>query len=124
MNLEFLKIDDKKTIESFGFVDKYRPGDFYLLKENDETIGYGLVFADDIEEKNKLDFYIISNKRGYGYGKYLFGKLLEQLKLRNYKDITLYIDNQNLIQKRLIIGAGGVLISCDRGRGKYIIPLV
>ena len=89
----------------------------YLLKSNDNEIGYGYIFAKEI---NPIEIYIYENYQSNGYGKLLFNSLLNILKNKGLKGILFEIDESNYRFINIIGQAG----AREFGRNSPIIKFV
>ena len=122
MNLELTKVNKEEYYiykEITDLTDVYQ---FYLLKQNNMIIGFGKINNEDIE--NKVEIYILTEYRGNGYGKHLFGKLLEQLKKENIKDISVFIDTTDIVQRKIVEDFKGILVCKSKDKSKFVIPLI
>lgn len=92
----------------------------YALEHNNNIIGYGLLTTNS---NNIVEIIIKEEYRSNGYGKYLFGKMLEELKKQNYKDIKLTINKENYRMKNIIIYYGGQQLCTLSTEEMYILPI-
>ena len=122
MNLEFVKVNKEEYYTYKDITDLSQVYQFYLLKQNNMIIGFGKINNDECE--NKVEMYILTESRGNGYGKFLFGKLLEELKNEKIKDISVFIDTKNIVQRKIVEDFNGILVSKDKEKSKFIIPLI
>ena len=122
MNLEFVKVNKEEYYTYKDITDLSNVYQFYLLKQNNMIIGFGKINNDECE--NKVEMYILTECRGNGYGKFLFGKLLEELKNEKIKDVSVFIDSQNIIQRKIVEDFNGILVCKDKEKSKFNIPLI
>lgn len=122
MNLEFVKVNKEEYYTYKDITDLSNVYQFYLLKQNNMIIGFGKINNDECE--NKVEMYILTESRGNGYGKLLFGKLLEELKKENIKDISVFVDTKEIVQRKIVEDFNGILVSKDKEKSKFIIPLI
>ena len=92
----------------------------YILEKEGNVIGYGIISYDS---NNIIEIVIKEEYRSNGYGKYLFGKLLEVLKKQDYKDIKLTIKKENYRIKNIITYYGGQQLCTFPNEESYIIPI-
>lgn len=114
--IDFYKIDNNiitelKEIENDGI---------YALTKEKEIIGYGIKTKDC---KNKLQIIIKEEYRSNGYGKLLFGKMLEELKKENYNEIKLTFNRDNYRIKNIIIYYGGIQLHTNEKEETYILSI-
>ena len=116
--MKFIEIDRKLITDKYLDIDGC--DNLYCLKLNDKTIGLGVI---DLRKDNIIDFYIIKEYQGNGYGKILFENLLEKLKEKGYKEITLDIDSENIKLVKIISDFNGLHISSKGEISRYVIPI-
>lgn len=92
----------------------------YALEKDKKVLGYGIISQN---RNNIIEIFIKEEERGNGYGKLLFGKMLEQLKRENYKDIKLTIKKENYRMKNIIIFYGGQQLHATPLEESYILPI-
>lgn len=114
--MEFYKIDNK-LLNTLNINDNDTT---YVLEKDDIVIGYGIITK---ENKNKIEIFIKEEYRSNGYGKYLFGKMLEELKKDNYKKIELTFKRDNYRIKNIIVYYGGLQLRTGLKEETYMIPI-
>ncbi|MCI9110412.1 MAG: GNAT family N-acetyltransferase [Bacilli bacterium] len=92
----------------------------YVLKLDSKIIGYGKIIDD---YNNRIEIYIEKNYRGNGYGKLLFGKMLEKVKTLNIRHIYVTLDKKNVQMIKILSYFNGKHVSTDDDTLKYIVPL-
>jgi len=114
--IEFLKVD-KKIDKILEIVDYEH---IYKLVKDDKTIGYGTINKD---KENMVFIFIEENSRGYGYGKMLFMKILEELKNKGFKEIKVVFKKENMQMLKIVTGVGGLHLSSLGENVKYVVPI-
>lgn len=112
----FYKIDNK-VLNDFNLKEN---DNAYILENEKNIIGYGIITFDS---NNIIEIFIKEEFRGNGYGKYLFGKMLEELKKENYKDIKLTIKKENYRIKNIITFYDGKQLYTNEQEEAYILEL-
>ena len=106
--------------EDITTIDKEQMEKCYVLKKDNDIVGYGVIKNADI---NKVQIFIKEEFRSNRYGKFLFGKMLEELKKDNYKDIKFLIKKEEYRIKNIIIYYGGLHLYTDKEEECYILPI-
>ena len=112
--MDFYKIDNK-IINNLK-----EDADAYVLEKYKNIIGYGVVSVDN---NNIIEVFIKEEYRSNGYGKLLFGKMLEVLKIKKYKEVTLTIKKDNYRIKNIISYYGGKQLYTNNEEESYILPI-
>ena len=92
----------------------------YKLVKDDKVIGYGTI------NKDKEDFiyiYINEEARGNQYGKFLFLKILEEVKNMDYKEVKVKFSKENIQMLKIVNSIEGLHLSSNEDGVKYLIPL-
>ena len=118
MNLDFVKVNKEEYYIYKEITDLSNVGHFYLLKQNNMIIGFGKINNDDYE--NKIEIYILTEYRGNGYGKMLFGNLLDELKNENIPDISVFIDTTDIVQRKIVEDFKGILVCKSKDKSKSV----
>lgn len=85
----------------------YIPDGNYFLKLEDQFIGYGqLIFYDN--NLTLVNFGVIQEYRGLGYGEYFLRSILEEVKSMGYINIKLKVKSNNLAASNLYEKVGFV----------------
>lgn len=114
--IELVEVD--KRIESILEIVDYKK--IYKLVKDDKIIGYGTINK-DIE--NLVYIFIEENSRGEGYGKLLFSKMLEKVRIEGFKEIRLVFRRNNIQMLKIIKGVEGLHISSIGEEVKYVVPI-
>ncbi|MDD3822116.1 MAG: GNAT family N-acetyltransferase [Bacilli bacterium] len=93
----------------------------YLFKVDNVIMGCGRINTDGT---NKIEFLILNQYRGNGYGEILFNELIKEVKRLGYKEIFITLANDNIKAKRIVEKGKGLQISSQPGTVKYVIPIV
>ncbi len=121
MSLKIIKINDNLN----DFKDIFEVTDssiLYVLRLDGNTVGYSKINLDQ-ETDNRFEMFIFEEHRGNGYGKYLFGEMLKEIKSLGYKEINLQIKRNNLIARKLIEFAGGLKLSQKKDIITFVLPI-
>ena len=89
----------------------------YVMKKDGEILGYGKINSDI---RNRLQIFIFPEYRGNGYGKILFGKLVDLF--GNSDPIYLTFMNNNLRALRIASKFGAMHKDIVEGVSTYVIP--
>ena len=92
----------------------------YVLEKDKDILGYGIITNTDI---NKIQVFIKEEYRSNGYGKYLFGKMVEEIKKENYKDVNFVIKKENYRIKNIIVYFGALHLYTDKEEECYVLPI-
>lgn len=92
----------------------------YALEKDKTIIGYGIITNDN---NSKIEIFIKEEHRCNGYGKYLFRKMLEELKKENYKEVKLTFKRDNYRIKNIISYYGGLQLNTNEIEETYILPI-
>lgn len=114
--IELVKED--KVIEAIQEKVDYQH--LYKLVRDEKIIGYGTINKD---QENFIYVYIDEKERGNNYGKFLFLKLLEEVKKMDYKEVRVKFKRENIQMLRIVRGIGGIHLSSDEDGVKYVIPI-
>ncbi len=114
--IEFCKMDvfEKQSLK-LNLADN-----LFSLKLDSKIIGYGKI-TDNYNRR--IEIYIEKDYRGNGYGKILFGRMIEVVKKLNLKDICITFSKQNIQMNKIVSDFGGKQVSVDDDMIKYILPL-
>jgi len=121
MNLSVIKIDDKLDMFKDDF-EVESNCNFYLLRLDEKTIGRSKIFTAE-QTNNRLEIFILSEYRGNGYGKYLFGEMLKEIKKDGYKEINVQINRENIIARKIIEDFGGLKIAQNKEITTFVVPI-
>ena len=99
---------------------RFPGGCCYKFYENDKNIGFAVINED---EEDKVYIYIKKELRGNGHGKLLFSELMGELEKKEYKDIKVKFDRDNIQMLKIVKHFGGLHLSTDNGLVKYLIPI-
>ena len=114
--MNFYQID-KKLINITNIENIHKA---YALENEKKIIGYGITTNN---VNNKIEIYIKEEYRSNGYGKILFGKMLEELKKENYKEIKLVYSRDNYRIRNIIEYYGGKQLYTNEKEESYILPI-
>lgn len=114
--IELIRVD--KRIDAILENVDYK--NIYKLVKDDRIIGYGTINK-DID--NLVYIFIEENSRGEGYGKFLFSKMIEEVKTEGFKDIRLIFNKDNIRMLKIVKGAGGLHLSSLEQDVKYLVPI-
>ena len=114
--VEFIKVD--KQIEQILDIVDYEI--IYKLVKDDRVIGYGTINKD---KENLIYIFIENELRGNGYGKFLFSKIINEVKNIGYKEAKVAFERENMQMLKIVKNAGGLHLSTNEGKVKYLIPI-
>ena len=96
--------------------------ELFSYKNDNIFIGYAFIKK---EQTNKDNIYIkiFDKYKSNGYGNSLFNEILQILKKKNFKDITLNIDKSNYRMINILKKNNAIEISNVRGVKEFIIKI-
>lgn len=94
---------------------------YYCFKDDKEMFGFAKI---DYLEKIDIYIFILKNKRGNGYGKELFSKVLQKLKEYGIHFIEIELPLSDIIMSRIINSNGGIEDTRKEGIVKYVLPII
>ena len=115
--MDFYKLEKNSYLKGLNIKENY---EVYALEKNNIIIGYGILTENN---DNKIEIFIKEEYRGNGYGKYIFGKMIEELKKEKYKEIKLTFKRDNYRIKNIIIYYGGLQLHTNEIEENYILPI-
>lgn len=114
--VEVIKVEERNDL----ILEKIDYEHLYKLVKNDKIIGYGTINK-DIE--NLIYIFVAEEERSNQYGKFLFLKILEEIKKMGYKEAKIKFEKENIQMLKIVKGAGGLHLSSNVDGIKYLIPL-
>lgn len=114
--IDLIKVD--KKIEKILDIVDYEL--IYKLVMDNRVIGYGTINKD---KENIIYIFIENELRGNGYGKYLFSKMLQEVKNIGYKEAKVVFKTKNIQMLKIVKNEGGLHLSTNEGNEKYLIPI-
>jgi len=93
---------------------------FKLVKDG-KKIGIGAI---NIDKENLIYIYIKQELRGNGYGKFLFSKVLDEVKKSGNREARLAFSKDNIQMIKIVNDNGGIHVSTNKNIIKYVIPLI
>ncbi len=112
----FSLLDD----ETEDIKERFPDGECYKFVKDGKNIGLAVINKD---ENDKVFIFIKKELRGNGYGKKLFSELKKELVKRDYKDIKVKFDKENIQILKIIEDNGGLHLSTDKDTVKYLVPI-
>lgn len=114
---KIVKITNENYPEIYN--DKYEK--YFLVNNNKDIIGIATV--DENAKTNKIKINILDEYRGNGYGKYIFGEVLQDYKARhNEKELRFEVNDKNRFND-ILYQFGSINIANNNGTLVYILPI-
>lgn len=114
--VELVKVEEKNDL----ILEKIDYEHLYKLVKDDKIIGYGTINK-DIE--NYIYVFVAEEERGNQYGKFIFLKILEEIRNMGYIEVKVKFERENIQMLKIVKGAGGLHLSSNEDGTKYLIPL-
>ena len=92
----------------------------FILTISDKIVGHATINND---ESNRISIYILPKYRGYGYGQFLFDKLMSELQRLKYTKIHVCFSKDNIQMIKILEKRKAKLVATNREKVKYIIIL-
>lgn len=92
----------------------------YTLTISDKVVGHATINKD---ESNRISIYILPKYRGYGYGQFLFDKLMSELQRLKYSKIYVCFSKDNIQMIRILEKRKAMLVATNKEKVKYLIRL-
>ena len=111
-----------RMVEDDGIVkEKFPEGEYcYKLLKDEEMIGVASINKDN---EDKVYIFIKKELRGNGYGKFLFSEILKELNKKEYNDVIVKFEKENIQMLKIVKQNGGKHISTDKNIIRYVIPI-
>lgn len=114
---KIVKVTNENYPEIYN--DKYEK--YFLVNNNKDIIG--LATIDENAVSNKIKINILDEYRGNGYGKYIFGKVLQEYKSNHdEKELRFEVDDKSKFND-ILHQFGSVNIANNNGTLVYILPI-
>lgn len=94
---------------------------FKLYDDNDNTLGLATINCD---EDNMVYIYVDENQRNKGYGKKLFGLVLNELLREKRIDAKVKFETSNIKMLRIVHDYNGVHLATENKENLYVIPIL
>ncbi len=94
---------------------------FKLYDDNDNTLGLATINCD---EDNMVYIYVDENQRNKGYGKKLFGLVLNELLREKRIDAKVKFETSNIKMLRIVHEYNGVHLATENKENLYVIPIL
>lgn len=92
----------------------------YTLTISDQIVGHATINND---ETNRISIYILPKYRGYGYGQFLFDKLMSELQRLKYTKIYVCFSKDNIQMIKILEKRKAKLVGANKEKVKYLIRL-
>ena len=119
--MEFIKVNNEIVNELN--INDTNEKEVYILKINNQIVGFGYILTNPQKENNIISFFIKKEHQSNGYGTILFKNLLNIIKEKGHKKIELTIEKENYKTINIIEKFNGIHISTNMNLVKYIIPI-
>ena len=93
---------------------------FKLYDDNNNTLGLATINSD---EDNMVYIYVDENERNKGYGKKLFGLVLNELQKEKRVDAKVKFETSNIKMLRIVHQYNGVHLATENKENLYLIPI-
>ena len=94
---------------------------FKLYDDNDNTLGLATINCD---MENMVYIYVDENERNKGYGKKLFGLVLNELLREKRIDAKVRFETSNVKMLKIVYQYNGVHLSTENEECLYLIPIL
>lgn len=94
---------------------------FKLYDDKDNTLGLATINCD---EDNMVYIYVDENQRNKGYGKKLFGLVLNELLREKRIDAKVKFETSNIKMLRIVHEYNGVHLATENKENLYVIPIL
>lgn len=92
----------------------------YTLTISEKIVGNATINKD---ESNRISIYILPKYRGYGYGQFLFDKLMNELQRLKYSKIYVCFSKDNVQMIKILEKRNAKLVAINKEKVKYLIRL-
>lgn len=94
---------------------------FKLYDDHNNTLGLATINSD---EDNMVYIYVDENERNKGYGKKLFGLVLNELQKEKRVDAKVKFETSNIKMLRIVHQYNGVHLATENKENLYLIPIL